>query len=705
MNGARTRASRRVLLRLAAAGAATAVVLGTAGTAHAAENLPPSRPLVQDLLTDTSACGAGDLRTYVGGAPTLRATLYDPAEDDQEAEGNWVGGEFELRWTDADGVEQRRSRSVPATLSGHAGQWATPADVPADTVVSWHVRADDGTAVSAWSSEDGGSACEFVIDDEIPAAPAVGSPDYPTTGWSDGVGVYGEFTVDSASDDVVGYSYSFKGGTPVTVRPEVPGGPVTVRHLPLKAGPETLSVRAVDRAGWSSPTTTYDFAVAEGRGPVAAWALADPAGAGTAVPQTGPAARAGAGVTFGAAAPAGRPNATAAAFDGGPGAFLTPDTPVADPDRTFAVSAWARPGRTDRTMTVASQGGSAGLVLGQLKQDGVAVWSFTVGGARVFGGTPETGKWAHLVGLYDATTGRARLYVDGHEVGTPVDAVPAGGAGDFQIGRIRQGALSGAPWSGGLSEIHVYDRVVVAPEAAALARREPTLLGSWSLDTAADGVSPDRTGRAPFTLAPGATLYTGSDGSCDPWLDPECPYVPEPLTGAGHLQLDGVTGHATTREAVVDTADSFTLGVTVRLTGTPDRPMTVLSQRGAHGDAFKVRYDPASHAWQLVMAGNGATGTPETVVSHVVADAGRSHRLAVVHDDASDLITLHVDGNTAASAPLRNGSASTGALQIGRGTVGGGWGEQLRGDVDEVRAYAGVLSDQQIAVLGRSSDT
>jgi hypothetical protein len=41
----------------------------------------------------------------------------------------------------------------------------------------------------------------------------------------------------------------------------------------------------------------------------------------------------------------------------------------------------------------------------------------------------------------------------------------------------------------------------------------------------------------------------------------------------------------------VDTADSFSIGVVVRLADEePDHPMTVLSQGGENGDAFKVRY-------------------------------------------------------------------------------------------------------------------
>lgn len=123
-----------------------AVVMAMSGVAHAADNLPPKQPLVEDLMTGTKACATGEDRAYVGAPPTLRAALYDPEEDNQPAEANMVKGEFEAWWTDADGVEQRLTYTTNPTLSGARQLWRMPQDgIPANTVVSWHVRANDGT--------------------------------------------------------------------------------------------------------------------------------------------------------------------------------------------------------------------------------------------------------------------------------------------------------------------------------------------------------------------------------------------------------------------------------------------------------------------------------------------------------------------------------------------------------------------------------
>ncbi|MGW3990349.1 LamG-like jellyroll fold domain-containing protein [Streptomyces sp. NPDC004830] len=691
------------------------VVAAGSGAAHAAGDLPPLQPLVQDLTTDGKACATGDDKAYVPEPPTLSAVLHDAEADDRPGEADTAEGEFEAWWTDAHGVEQRLTHSTTAKLSGTRHQWRLPEDgVPPGTVISWRVRAVDGEAHSPWSSEGAGAACAFVYDDADPEKATITSPEYPQdVSWVDGVGVYGHFTMDSPSDDVTAYTYGFIGGPHGTVRPERPGGPVTLPFLPLRPGPDTLTVRALDRAGRSSGQTSYSFSVKSGRAPVAHWPLADAEGAASAHAEEGTDADAGTGVTFGAPAPAGTGLTSTATLDGSGHGHLTPGIPaVADPQKSFAVSAWARPAGTDRNMTVVSQDAdrSASFALGLTARGESPVWSFTIGGAQVSGGVPETGEWAHLLGVYDAETGKAQLYVNGRATGAATEARPSATAGAFQLGRARGTDGYRHRWHGELGAVRAHDRVVVPAEAAELAHRKPSLRGHWSLETAQDGTTPELHGGAPLDLGAGATVYRVPGDACLPELDPECAPVPSPLVGEGHLTLDGRSGHAVARGPVVDTSDSFTVGVVVRLADAePAHPMTVLSLPGEHTDVFKVRYQPAQQAWQLVMPHTDEKGAVETVVAQVArADGGEGdgHRIAVVYDDATDTVRLYVDGQAGAdaTADLPNGRSGSGPLQIGRGRTGDGWGEYLRGDVDEVHAFAGALTDRDVAVLGSGGE-
>ncbi|WP_329215379.1 LamG domain-containing protein [Streptomyces sp. NBC_00683] len=693
-------------------GSCVAALLATSGgTAYAVDNLPPKQPLVQDLQSEGKACATGDDMPYVPGPPRLSAMLYDPEEDNQPSEASPIKGEFEAWWTDSAGLEERRTYTTITLTSGSRQYWRMPDDIPANTVVSWHVRANDGEATSAWSDEGDGSVCTFVYDDANPEKATISSPEYPQPEdvfRVDGVGVYGHFTVDSPSEDVVSYAYGFQGGPYGTVSAERPGAAVTLLYLPLTASYKSLTIRAIDRSGRSSGQSQYDFNVQSGRAPVARWKLDDPAGSRSASAVTGTVARAGTGVTFGGPAPAGTGASSTVSLDGSGHGFLTTDAPAVDIRRTFAVNAWVRPAETGRNMAVASQDadGKPGFSLGLRSQDPGPVWSFAIAGTRVSGGAPEAGEWAHLLGLYDAETGRAKLYVNGHEVGTAAEATPPETAGAFQIGRSRGATGYRDRWHGDIGDVQVHDRVVVPDEVAELARRKPTLLGHWSVDSVVDGASPEQSGGVPLRLGTGASIYRSSDNSCIPDLDPDCTYVPPPLVGDGHLSLDGETGYAASDGPIVDTGDTFTLGVVVRLADSePVRPMTVLSQAGEHTDAFKVRYVPSTFTWQLVMPERDEVGSPEKVVSQIEgADGGegQGHRLAVVYDDGTDTIKLYLDGytNAGATASLPDGWHSTGALQIGRAKAGDGWGEYLRGDVDEVQAYSGALRDGDVLGLG-----
>ncbi|WP_454369008.1 LamG domain-containing protein [Streptomyces albogriseolus] len=692
-----------------------ALVAGTVvpSTAYAAEqvNLPPA---VQDLQTEFKDCASGDEPAYVGSPPVLQARLTDPVEDDRIGYPEQLTAEFEIWWSDPDGTEQRRTWTTSPYPVGLVHRTSLPSDIPSDTVISWHVRANDGVAYSPWSSEAPGAACRFVHDDESPAAPVVSSPEYPEeTWWSGGVGIYGSFTMDSPSTDVVEYRYTFLGGPSGTVRPAEMGGPATIRYVPLSRGPKTLSVHAMDRAGRIGGRTDYTFYPNAASTPVSRWKLDDEAGSATAAAEAGEAARAGRGVTFGGPAPSGAPLSSTATLDGSRHAFLTTDSPAVDSGGTFAVGAWVRPARDDRSMTVLSQDTASGAAYAlalEAPREASASYAFTLGDTKISGGAPEAGEWAYLLGLYDTETGYAQLFVNGHEVGTKAEAAPVRADGAFQIGRILGPHGYRQRWHGEIGDVRAYDRLVVPSEVTDLAHRKPKLLGHWSFSTADDGTTPENGGGASLRLAPGASIYRAPD-FCIPDVDPDCPTWPRyPLVGDGHLELDGESGHVALDTPVVDTGDSFTLGVVARIEqDDATRPMTVLSQAGEHTDAFKLRYAPARYAWQLIMPERDEAGAPETVVAQVEMPDGANGygtRLAVVYDDATDTVKLFADGytNADATAHLRNGWTSSGPLQVGRARTADGFGEYLKGQVDEVQAYAGALRDDDVLGLGWESD-
>ncbi|MFF2896608.1 LamG-like jellyroll fold domain-containing protein [Streptomyces sp. NPDC057966] len=706
MRVTRSATGRRRSRWLVVPSAVVGAMLATPGLAVAATNLPPDQPSIPELKSSGKDCAAGESRPYVRSAPELTAVLRDPEADDQPGGASKVKGEFEAWWQGSGGAEQRLTYTTVALQQGTSFSWTLPGDIPSDTVISWRVRADDGEAVSPWSSDGAGTVCEFVYDKDAPAQPAVSSGDYPDgDAWTDGVGVHGTFHITSPSEDVEFYRYDFLGGPQLTVQASGPDGAADIDYLPQSSGLHGLTVQAFDRAGNGSTPANYQFRVGSGRAPVARWKLADAAGSRTAVAEAGPVARAGAGAAFGGDAPSGTDVTSSVRLDGTGHGFVTPDAPVVAADGTFSVGAWVRPAAVDGTRTVVSQdtGQGPAFTLGLRQADGKPVWSFGLGGTRLTGGAPEAGKWAYVLGRYDARTGKARLYVDGKAVGDEQAATPVVGDGNFQIGRARGTDGYRDRWQGEIGDVRAYDRVAVPDEIAALAARKAQLLGHWALETAPGGVSAESSGGQPLKLGPGASIFR-LDEPCDP-LDPDCDPGDWPLADEGHLNLDGVSGHAATEKPVVDTGDSFTMSATVRLADQePDHPMTALSQGGEHRDAFKVRYAPSTYSWELVMSHADEPGAAETVVARIESPdggQGAGHRIAVVHDGTANRITLYVDGyaETAGTAEFSDGWTSGGGLQVGRGHTADGWGEYLHGAVDQVRAFSGVLTAAEVSAL------
>ncbi|WP_407560307.1 LamG-like jellyroll fold domain-containing protein [Streptomyces sp. 184] len=557
--------------------------------------------------------------------------------------------------------------------------------------MQWRIRASDGKAWGPWSSEGGAGYCEFVYDTTVPAPPVISSPDYPADpeGWTDGVGVPGRFTFDAPTEEAVKYLYTIYGSQTRLVDAPAPGEPVTITWTPERSGVHVVETQSVSRAGSTSEPARYTIRVSSGRTPVASWALGDAAGAGEAAPAAGATpATAGAGVTFGAAGPEGTAYGTAAALDGTPDAYLTPQTPVADTSESFAVAAWARPEpAAGDDMTVVSQDGGAlpaSFALGV--HDGrwsLAVADGTADPARATGGPAAPGKWAHLTAVYDAPARTARLYVDGRLAATAEGATAAPDAGDLQLGRMRTAAGHTGNWHGRLADVRVWDRVVVADEAATLATRKAQRTGYWMLDEASGGTSPEYTGGLPLTLSDGAAV-TDAD----------------PISGAGHLELTGNGGYAATATPPVDTTAGYSLAAYVRFgDDPPTRDMTLFSLPGDHTNAVEVRYEADTGAWELVVA-DADTPTATHTVTEMYANPWGQH-VAVVHDDPADRIRLYTDGAFAADLPLPDSATwpATTGLQLGRARTATGWTDPMTAAIDEVRTYTGALSEEHLALI------
>lgn len=222
-------------------------------------NRPPAPPtgarIAPDLGCDPAAPGRhlNPALLNDAGAVVFAASATDP-------DGDPLTAEF-TSWPAADPAA-RQSLRWPVGEDGEVRAQADDWFSGQEGTFGWSVRVLDAVAASPETAP-----CYFTIDRTAPPTASVSSQVYrPWSAHSGGVGVPGDFTFTTDAPDVVAYRYRFEDqGEWTTVPTQVPGGPVTVTHTPQEAGPDSVEVVAVDRAGNRSWSQYYGFGVFENR--------------------------------------------------------------------------------------------------------------------------------------------------------------------------------------------------------------------------------------------------------------------------------------------------------------------------------------------------------------------------------------------------------------------------------------------------------
>ncbi|MEU7938048.1 LamG-like jellyroll fold domain-containing protein [Microbispora bryophytorum] len=201
-------------------------------------------------------------------------------------------------------------------------------------------------------------------------------------------------------------------------------------------------------------------------------------------------------------------------------------------------------------------------------------------------------------------------------------------------------------------------------------------VGEWHLDETSGATAADSAAEPhPVTLSGGAGWVGGR------------------VNGA--LRLDGSTAYATTAGPVVHTDKGMSVSVWVRLADA-SRNSTVLSAAGQHGSAFQLYYSSSYKRW---IFNRYNADTDDEVIVRAVSDAEPQlnvwTHLVGVYDGPARQLRLYVNG-TLQSAPAAYPYTpwdAPGALQIGRLRVNSTYGEYFAGDIDEVRVWDRILSD------------
>ena len=170
------------------------------------------------------------------------------------------------------------------------------------------------------------------------------------------------------------------------------------------------------------------------------------------------------------------------AYFDGTDAALTTDGPVlaTGPGHSFTVSASVNLNHfpaNNAFATAVSQDGSSqsGFFLQYSAQD--HRWAFTMpttptgSDHRALGRSiPTPGVWTFLTGVYDASTGQAKIYVDGTPGGTATDHTPIVANGPLAIGRARFVGKSVDWFPGTIKNVEVFGQALTNAQVTLLAQ-------------------------------------------------------------------------------------------------------------------------------------------------------------------------------------------------------------------------------------------
>ena len=383
--------------------------------------------------------------------------------------------------------------------------------------------------------------------------------------------------------------------------------------------------------------------------------------------------------------------------------YASTGTSVLRTDRSFTIGGWLRLDAAvpaTHTATAVSQFGAvnSGFYLGYRNTDG-GKWEFYLpsadtvtrpGDSAVTSG-PNTaavgGAPTHVMGVYDATTQKIEIFVNGKRAGSAARTGGFHATGELVMGRgFWQNAVSN-PWNGSVDELRAYSRALSEAEIQGLVAQSGVTAGQWRLDglDSTSRETPDSSTRGLTAKAEGGVDLVGGQTA-----------YPDPSDMA--LQFNGSTGFASAPHAI-NTSRSFSASAWVRLEKVGGH-YGVVSQDGDRASSFKIEADPGG-GWSFTMFSQDVDGGGEAhrAIGGVAQVGAWTHLTGVYDADAGKLL-LYVNGVLAATRDHTSAwDYPAGRLQIGRNKISGGPVDYFPGAIDDVAVYSRTLFAGEIRVM------
>lgn len=176
-------------------------------------------------------------------------------------------------------------------------------------------------------------------------------------------------------------------------------------------------------------------------------------------------------------------------------------------------------------------------------------------------------------------------------------------------------------------------------------------------------------------------------------------------------KFDGVDDYGATAGPVLDTTKAFSVSTWARLTSN-SRNNTVVSQAGDQASGFQLYYSSSYDRW---IFNRHATDTASTTIVRAISEQppvlGAWTHLLGVYDPTYQQLRLYVNGRLQAQSipTFTTPWSANGPVQLGRLRYRGGYQENFTGDIDEVKLFDRIVSDdpragENIALANRPAE-
>ncbi|WP_237329423.1 LamG-like jellyroll fold domain-containing protein [Streptomyces sp. CBMAI 2042] len=671
---------------------------------------PPQLKMSQLSMQYGGVCKGPD------SAPRVRTLGTININDVTDPDGDNIAIQVQATWDAGDGKGSIVRWKPPLTSYKKSGRasWtlSLPTSIPQNRTVAWHVRSYDSAQYSPWSSAGDPTACYFVYDRTIPAAPSIVSGQYPESQpedpndpWLDGVGQYGTFTLDTASSDVTRYWYGIN-SDPSSARQLTTsaGAPKSIPFLPSKPGLNFITAQAFDAAGNGSEIRTYQFRVKAGQPERATWQLDEESGATEVQGSTPPRTLAlHGGATTGAAGTKG-----AALELNGTDGYASSDLSVVDTTLGFTVSAWVKLSKMPTSAAIiAAQPGNHSPSFELYYSAALDRWVFNqyetdTPGANVIRamaaqpGGVSANAWTHLTGSYDSGAEKLRLYVNRQLVGETALPNAWNARRGLQIGAGSYSGVTKAFFPGAIDEVQIFDKVITQGEVDKL----------YAMQAVGD---PGRPAIALFPLdeEAGSTEIRGHGDVLPAKYNGGVTTGVPGVTGKA-AQFNGTTGYAKigqTSGPHVNTSRSFTISAWAKMdTAKPKAGAVITSQNGSFAPGFELYYSATYDRWAFSQySADTPDATPVRAMQPdgTTARAGEWAHLVGVHDTVAKALTLYVNGAKAGSVTLADAFYADQSMLIGASASGQRIRSFFPGAIDDVRMFSRPVSGEEVQQMFR----